>query len=69
MAESSIKVQLPAFTLSHSDASIEIRSDGKKLGTACLSKGGIDWYTPKAKYPTATISWPEFVEMLNKYKN
>ena len=41
MAESSIKVQLPAFTLSHSDASIEIRSDGKNLEQLAFQKEGL----------------------------
>jgi len=48
----------------HKDATIEVKKDGKKLGTALVSKGNIEWLPAGNSVNKKRMSWEKFAEMM-----
>jgi len=65
MAEHDIELTIPSKPLMNVDATLVVRSDGKKLGELHISKGTVDW-KPAGKKTAAYITWEDFSNMLNK---
>lgn len=48
----------------HKDVSVEIKKDGKKLGTALISKGNIEWVPSGNSVNKKRLSWVKFAEIM-----
>lgn len=68
MAKHNIHVNLPWTELGNSDVLLAVYENGEKLGTITISKGAIEWYPNKAKYPYK-IGWKKFDKMIKEYFN
>lgn len=66
VAEHEITVVQPARTALNSDYSFEIKSDGRKLGTLHLSKGGADW-KPRGSQTAYEVTWEDLARLLDAW--
>jgi hypothetical protein len=48
----------------HKDVTIEVKKDGKKLGTALVSKGNIEWVPAGNSVNKKRLSWARFAELM-----
>jgi hypothetical protein len=48
----------------HKDVEIEIKTDGKKLGTMLVSKGNLEWLPSGNHVNKRRISWTKFAEWM-----
>lgn len=46
------------------DVSIDIKKDGKKLGTALVSRGNIEWVPAGNSVNKKRLSWVKFAELM-----
>ncbi len=58
-----ISLSIPKVEMGKSDATFEIKHDGKKLGRVKISKGGVDYYVKNAKAPYS-MTWVQFDKMI-----
>jgi hypothetical protein len=54
------------ITIVNTDIEVEVRSDGKPLGTLKISRGSIDWTTSPRKIPSR-LSWERFSELADEF--
>ncbi len=50
--------------LLHKDVTIDVKKDGKKLGTALISKGNIEWVPAGNSVNKKRLSWVKFAELM-----
>ncbi len=50
--------------LLHKDVTIEVKKDGRKLGTALISKGNIEWVPAGNSVNKKRLSWAKFSELM-----
>jgi hypothetical protein len=50
------------ITVVNTDIEVEVRADGKRLGTLKISRGSIDWTTSPKQIPRR-FSWERFAEL------
>ncbi len=62
MAQHKVSLELKVPELSKIDTIFEIKSNGVKLGTLKISKGGIDYTLANKKIPIKK-SWKQFDEL------
>lgn len=48
----------------HKDVTIEVKKDGKKLGSALVSKGNIEWLPSGNSVNKKRLSWEKFAELM-----
>ena len=48
----------------HKDVTIEVKKDGRKLGTALISKGNIEWVPAGNSVNKKRLSWAKFAELM-----
>lgn len=48
----------------HKDVEIEVKKDGRKLGTALVSKGNIEWLPAGNYVNKKRLSWSKFAEIM-----
>lgn len=48
----------------HKDVEVEIKTDGKKLGTVLISKGNIEWLPSGNSVNKCRLSWSRFAEVM-----
>jgi hypothetical protein len=48
----------------HKDVTIDIKKDGRKLGTALISKGNIEWVPSGNSVNKKRLSWAKFAELM-----
>ena len=48
----------------HKDVTIDIKKDGRKLGTALISKGNIEWVPSGNSVNKKRLSWARFAELM-----
>lgn len=48
----------------HKDVTIEVKKDGRKLGTALISKGNIEWVPAGNSANKKRLSWAKFAELM-----
>lgn len=51
----------------HKDVKIYIKKDGKKLGTALVSKGNIEWVPSGNSVNKKRLSWAKFAELIQEH--
>ncbi len=51
----------------HKDVEIEVKKDGKKLGTVLVSKGNIEWVPSGNSVNKKRFSWTKFAEMMEEH--
>ena len=68
MAKHNVFFQLPTREIGKVDAYFFIFKNDEKLGEITISKGGLDYYPNKKKYPIS-ISWTQFDELLKRFNN
>ena len=66
MAKHNIFFELTSVELGKVDSKIHIKKDGKQFGTITISKGDLEWYPYKAKYPYK-ISWTVLDKIIREY--
>jgi len=49
----------------HKDVTIEVKKDGRKLGTALISKGNIEWVPAGNSVNKKRLSWAKFAELMS----
>lgn len=50
----------------HKDVEIEIKKDGRKLGTVLISKGNIEWLPAGNSVNKKRLSWSKFAELMDE---
>ena len=50
----------------HKDVSVEVKKDGKKLGTVLISKGNIEWVPSGNSVNKKRLSWVKFAELMSR---
>ena len=48
----------------HKDVEIEVKKDGRKLGTVLVSKGNIEWLPAGNHVNKKRLSWSKFAELM-----
>lgn len=48
----------------HKDVTIDVKKDGRKLGTALISKGNIEWVPAGNSVNKKRLSWAKFAELM-----
>jgi hypothetical protein len=48
----------------HKDVTIDVKRDGRKLGTALISKGNIEWVPAGNSVNKKRLSWAKFAELM-----
>lgn len=48
----------------HKDVKIEVKKDGKKLGTVLISKGNIEWLPANNSVNKKRLSWAKFADLM-----
>lgn len=48
----------------HKDVKIDVKKDGRKLGTALVSKGNIEWVPAGNSVNKKRLSWVKFAELM-----
>ena len=48
----------------HKDVQVEVKTDGKKLGTLLISKGNIEWLPAGNSVNKHRLSWLKFAELM-----
>lgn len=48
----------------HKDVTIEVKKDGRKLGTALISKGNIEWVPAGNSVNKKRLSWAKFADLM-----
>lgn len=49
----------------HKDVEVEVKKDGRKLGTVLISKGNIEWLPAGNHVNKKRISWSKFAALMN----
>lgn len=62
--EHEVEITLPRKALINADATIVVKSDGKKLGEMQLSKGGLDWKSARRR-GVKSIAWERVADLLD----
>ncbi|MET4569824.1 hypothetical protein [Rhodanobacter soli] len=48
----------------HKDVTVDVKKDGRKLGTALISKGNIEWVPSGNSVNKKRLSWVKFAELM-----
>lgn len=48
----------------HKDVTIDVKKDARKLGTALISKGNIEWVPAGNSVNNKRLSWAKFAELM-----
>jgi hypothetical protein len=48
----------------HKDVEIDVKKNGRKLGTALISKGNIEWLPAGNSVNKSRLSWEKFAELM-----
>lgn len=48
----------------HKDVEVEVKKDGRKLGTVLISKGNIEWLPSGNHVNKKRLSWSKFAELM-----
>jgi hypothetical protein len=48
----------------HKDVTIDVKKDGRKLGTVLISKGNIEWVPSGNSANKKRLSWAKFAELM-----
>jgi hypothetical protein len=48
----------------HKDVTIDVKKDGRKLGTALISKGNIEWVPAGNSVNKKRLSWAKFADLM-----
>lgn len=51
----------------HKDVKIDVKKDGKKLGTALVSKGNIEWLPSGHSVNKKRLSWEKFAKLMEEH--
>lgn len=51
----------------HKDVKVEVKKDGKKLGTVLISKGNIEWMPTNNSVNKKRLSWVKFAEIMAEH--
>ncbi len=49
----------------HKDVKVDVKKNGKKLGTALISKGNIEWVAAGNSVNKKRLSWAKFAELMD----
>ncbi|MCZ4312200.1 hypothetical protein O4H66_02180 [Comamonadaceae bacterium G21597-S1] len=48
----------------HKDVKVDVKKDGRKLGTVLISKGNIEWVPSGNSVNKKRLSWAKFAELM-----
>lgn len=65
MARHNVYLNVPSRELGKVDVIFDVFTNNKKTGTLTISKGAIEWYPSKAKYPYR-LGWKKFDERMKE---
>lgn len=51
----------------HKDVELEVKKDGRKLGTALISKGNIEWVPSGNSVNKKRLSWTKLAELMTEH--
>jgi len=49
----------------HKDVEVEVKKDGRKLGTVLISKGNVEWLPAGNYVNKKRLSWTKFAELMD----
>ena len=49
----------------HKDVTVHVKKDGRKLGTALISKGNIEWVPAGNSVNKKRLSWTKFANLMD----
>ncbi len=64
MPKHTIDFEIPVHNMGNVDITCNPRSDGRKLGTLELSKGGVNWRPRKKSVRIKRLTWERFAELM-----
>ena len=62
-------MDIPEKVVLHKDVTIEVHSDGVKLGQLQISKGSIDWWPGKTRTNGCFMTWERFDQVMKAYRD
>lgn len=48
----------------HKDVEVEVKKDGRKLGTVLVSKGNVEWLPAGNSVNKKRLSWTKFADLM-----
>ena len=51
----------------HKDVKVDVKKGGKKLGTALISKGNIEWVPAGNSVNKKRLSWTKFADLMEEH--
>jgi hypothetical protein len=51
----------------HKDVTVDIKKDGKKLGTLLISKGNAEWVPAGNSVNKRRLSWTKFAKLMEEH--
>jgi len=64
MAQHEVTLDLSTTFVLSKDLKLDIKKDGRKLGTALISKGNIEWVPAGNSVNKMRMSWAKFAELM-----
>ena len=59
-----VSLNLATKLVLHRDVTIEVKKDGKKLGSVLVSKGNLEWLPAGNSVNKKRLSWARFAELM-----
>lgn len=63
-----VAIDLGPLPVGNKDIEVEVRSDGKKLGTVLISKGNIEWLPSGNSVNKHRLTWKKFAQLMESSK-
>lgn len=67
MAKHTLDLNLPKTALANVDAELVVKADGTRIGTAHISKGGIDWIPAQKSKSGHSLTWEKFATLIETH--
>ena len=69
MAKHSVTLNLHQKLLQKKDTDIEVKIDGRKLGTVLVSQGNLEWLPANNSVNKYRLTWSRFAEVMEQNGN
>ena len=69
MAKHSVTLNLHQKLLQKKDTDIEVKIDGRKLGTLLVSQGNLEWLPANNSVNKYRLTWSRFAEVMEQNGN
>lgn len=67
MAKHEVSLDIATKFVLHKDVTVDIKKDGKKLGTLLISKGNAEWVPAGNSVNKHRLSWTKFAQLMEEH--